>query len=123
MVGSVRRGAFVGIVALLVACVAWTAPDAARARGSLVVTVEEPFSIQGVVYPSGRLTLRDVGDYRPGVSLHEVAVNGARLALLQARRGEVGGAPTEAAALFGRDARGRLLLIGYLSNDRELYRF
>ena len=124
MSGSVRRGVFAGLVALLIVAVAWTAPAFARARGSLVVTVEEPFSIQGQMYPSGRLVLRAVGDARPGVTRHEVAVNGSRLALLEARRGEVGGgAPMETAALFGRDAKGRLLLIGYLSSDRGIYRF
>jgi hypothetical protein len=123
MSGSVRRGGFVGLIALLIVGVAWTAPEAARAHGSLVVTVEEPFSIQGQMYPSGRLVLRQVGDARPGVTRHEVAVNGSRLALLEARRSPVSGGAPETAALFGRDAKGRLLLIGYLSHERQIYRF
>ena len=124
MLGSVRRVGFIGVIALLIACAAWTAPDAARVRSSLVVIeVEEPLSILGKTYPGGRLTLRPVGEEKPGVTLHAVALDGAMLGVLPARHATSARERTKATGLFGRDGKGRLHLLGYVDAEQETYRF
>jgi hypothetical protein len=122
MSGWVRRGGFIGVLALLIASAAWTSPEAAPQVVRVVVTMEEPFSVQGRMYPGGRLTLRAIGDACPGTSLHEVALDGSTVGVLPAHREGVEGRP-RATALFGRDVKGRLHLIGYVGTDREIYRF
>lgn len=124
MPGLLRQGGFVGVLVLLIACAAWTAPEAARPQASLVVIeVQEPLSILGKTYPGGRLTLRAVGEDSPGVTMHAVALNGDLLGVLPARHATASRERTQSTGLFGRDGKGRLHLLGYVSAERETYRF
>ena len=121
---GLRRGAFVGALALLIACAAWTAPEAGGSQASIVVIqLSEPIALLGETYPGGRLTLRPVGPESPGVTLHAVALDGNMIGVLPARRRTAAREHTEATGLFGRDGKGRLHLLGYVDADRETYRF
>src|SRR5688572_9555929 len=107
MPGPLRRGVFVGALALLIACAAWTAPEASRVRASIVVIeVSEPIALFGKTYPGGRLSLRPVGVESPGVTLHSVSLDGNMIGVLPAHRRTRAGERTEATGLFGRDGKG-----------------
>ena len=122
MPGPLRRGVF-GVVVLLVAFGCSTASHA-RSRAPLVVLeVGEPLSILGKTYPGGRLALRPMGGESPGVTLHTVSLDGIVLGVLPARLRPRARERTEATGFFGRDGKGRLHLIGYVSADRGTYRF
>jgi hypothetical protein len=123
MSGSLRRRAFAATLVLLLAS-AWTANHAAGGRATLVVIeVQQPLSILGRTYPGGRLTLRPLGVESPGVTLHAVSLNGNILGVLPGRLRTRARENTEATGFFGRDGKGRLHLLGYVSAERETYRF
>jgi hypothetical protein len=125
MRGPLRRRPLAAILVVLVlACGAWTASQAASSRATLVVIeLQQPLSIFGKTYPGGRLTLRPLGKESPGVTLHAVSLNGSILGVLPGRLRTRAGETTEATGFFGRDGKGRLHLLGYVSADRETYRF
>ena len=119
-----HRRALAAILVLLFSGSAWTASHAAGGRGTLVVIeVQQPLSILGKTYPGGRLTLRPLGDESPGVTLHAVSLNGSILGVLPGRLRTRAGENTQATGFFGRDVKGRLHLLGYVSAERETYRF
>ncbi|HEX5041585.1 MAG TPA: hypothetical protein VFV75_01705 [Candidatus Polarisedimenticolaceae bacterium] len=123
MSGSLRRRAFAAALVLLLAGT-WTANHAGGGRATLVVIeVQQPLSIFGRTYPGGRLTLRPLGSESSGVRLHAVALNGNILGVLPGRLRTRAGENTEATGFFGRDGKGRLHLLGYVSAERETYRF
>jgi hypothetical protein len=123
MSGSLLRRAFAASLVLLLAG-AWTTSGAAGGRATLVVIeLQQPLSIFGKTYPGGRLTLRPLGNEAPGVTLHAVSLNGSILGVLPGRLRTRAGENTEATGFFGRDGKGRLHLLGYVSAERETYRF
>jgi hypothetical protein len=122
MQGRMQWKHIAGIVLVFSGFAAWTAPEAARVRGSLVVELTEPFAVQGHTYVGGRLVLRDLRDFTPGVAMHEVAVDGDRLGVVMARRGKSEVEQTASAALFRRDRESVLHLIGYVREGRDTYR-
>jgi len=124
MPGSLRRRALTGALVLLLAGGAWNASAAAASRATLVVIeIGEPLAIFGKTYPGGRLTLRPLGAESPGVTLHAVSLDGNILGVLPGRVRPHAGEHTEATGFFGRDGKGRLHLLGYVSAERETYRF
>ena len=124
MRGLLHRRASAAILVLLLTGGAWTASHAARGRATLVVMeIQQPLSIFGKTYPGGRLTLRPLGDESPGVTLHAISLNGSILGVLPGRLRTRAGENTEATGFFGRDVKGRLHLLGYVSAERETYRF
>lgn len=119
-----HRRALAAILVFLFSGSAWTASHAAGRRATLVVIqVQQPLSIFGKTYPGGRLTLRPLGDESPGVTLHAISLNGSILGVLPGRLRTRAGENTEATGFFGRDVKGRLHLLGYVSAERETYRF
>jgi hypothetical protein len=124
MRGPLRRRWWAAALVLLLAGGGWTASHAAGGRATLVVIeVQQPLSIFGKTYPGGRLTLRPLGKESPGVRLHAVALNGSILGVLPGRLRTRAAETTEATGFFGRDGKGRLHLLGYVSAERETYRF
>ena len=124
MPGSLRWKRFAGVLGLLLVCGTWTASDAAGSRASMVVIeVGEPLAIFGKTYPGGRLALRPLGCESPGVTMHAVMLDGNILGVLPGRLRPQAGEHTEATGFFGRDCKGRLHLLGYVSAEREAYRF
>ena len=123
MPGSLRRGV-AAVLTFLLACGVATASHASRSRATLVVIeIGEPLAIFGKTYPGGRLTLRPLGKESPGVTLHAVSLDGNILGVLPGRLRPQAGERTEATGFFGRDGKGRLHLLGYVSAERETYRF
>ena len=125
MPGSLRRRGLAGAFILLLAGGLWNANAAAAAsRATLVVIeIEEPLAIFGKTYPGGRLTLRPLGAESPGVTLHAVSLDGNILGVLPGRLRPEAGERTVATGFFGRDGKGRLHLLGYVSAERDTYRF
>jgi hypothetical protein len=111
-------------MALVLAGGICTANDAMASRATVVVIeIGEPLSILGKTYPGGRLTLRPLGNESPGVTLHAVALDGNMLGVLPGRVRTHAGERTVATGFFGRDGKGRLHLLGYVSAERDTYRF
>ena len=124
MRGLLHRRASASILVFLLTGGAWTASHAAGGRATLVVMeIQQPLSIFGKTYPGGRLTLRPLGDESPGVTMHAISLNGSILGVLPGRLRTRAGENTEATGFFGRDVKGRLHLLGYVSAERETYRF
>ena len=119
----IRSRGLAGVIVGLVGLASWSVADAARTRARVTVELAEPFTIGGTTWPGGRLTLRDLRDYNPGTTIHEVEVDGATVGVLMARRGRSEVARPESAAVFRRDSLGRLHLVGYLRAGRETFRF
>ncbi len=121
---GLHRRTLAGILVILFAGGAFAASHAASGRATLVVMeIHQPLSIFGKTYPGGRLTLRPLGDESPGVTLHAISLNGRILGVLPGRLRTRAGENTEATGFFGRDVKGRLHLLGYVSAERETYRF
>jgi len=124
MPGSLRWGRFAAVLVLTLAGAMATGSEAIASRASVVVIeVGEPLAIFGKTYPGGRLTLRPLGDEASGVTMHAVGLNGNMLGVLPGRLRNEAGERTEATGFFGRDGKGRLHLLGYVSAERETYRF
>ncbi len=107
-----------GSVLVLAAC-APLAPRAVAAGERLVVSLSEPFEIDGRVYPAGTLALESIRDLNPATSLDEVTVGGEPRGILMAhtRRGESGA--SRDSVVFVRSAEGRLALLGYVRGSSE----
>jgi len=86
------------------------APPVPAASPRLVVHLNEPFEVNGHVYQSGKLSLRQVREYSPIATLNEIRVDGHSLGVVLARDH---GATTPAVRdelIFERNVNGRLVL-------------
>ena len=124
MWASLRRRGLAEALVLLLACGGWNASPVAAGRATLVVIeIGEPLAIFGKTYPGGRLALRPLRADSPGVTLHAVSLDGNILGVLPGRLRPHAREHTKATGFFGRDGKGRLHLLGYVSAERETYRF
>jgi hypothetical protein len=104
-----RTNYFWLVVLALVAVVVWTTPDS-MAGERLSVQVDEPFEINGELFPAGKLSLKQVRELTPVATLHELRVDGASIGLLLVRSA---GSPAVARSnefIFARSADGHLVL-------------
>lgn len=105
----VRRGLWVAIVllALLVVCFA---PPAAAASERLVVELREPFQVNGRLFPAGVLGLRQLRNYSPVGTVHDVRVDGSSVGMMLAR--ETAERASHDELIFTRSREGNLVLVG-----------
>jgi hypothetical protein len=99
------------VIALAILVMCFT-PATWAAGQRIVADIGEPFEVGGEVYPSGRLSLREIGRLSPVASINEICVDGACPGIVLAR--ETGSLPTAIRneLLFERDARsGHLVLV------------
>ena len=98
------------IVLALTALVVIFAPASQAADCRLIVQMDEPFEINGTLFPPGELSVRRLGDYNPVTSLNEIRVGGKTIGIVMGQH-----APSPAAAhsdslIFHRSTRGHLEL-------------
>ena len=86
------------------------APPVPAAGQRLVVRVNEPFEVDGQLCKAGQLTLRELRDYNPVATLHEVRVDGRSLGFVLARDQANRDIATRDEVIFERSERGHLIL-------------
>jgi len=100
-----------------------TAQGAAEATKGVCVSAEidEPFRLpDGSNHPAGTLTLCHDSDYSPVASFHRTKVDGMTVSMHLSRRGESErGDSDEPFMMFGREADGTLLLLGYAHSGQD----
>ena len=119
------RVASLGVVLSLIALGVSSSP-ANAAGAKITVRMEEPFEINGHVYPAGLLSMRNVADYNPTLSMDEICVGSSCLGIKMARRDATDTPVTHDAVLFERNSEGLLVLSGYVlrnSGRGEQHRF
>jgi len=89
------------------------APAADAAAQGIRARVDEPFEVQGRLFPHGEISIRERSEYNPTLSLNEVCVDGESLGLLVAEISTSGAPSDEPALFFEREADGHLVLVGY----------
>jgi hypothetical protein len=89
------------------------APEAGAASHRVVAWLDEPFEINGQVYPGGQLAVRQLRSYNPSSTLVEVWVDSHRLGVLLAAETSAGERSDESSLIFERDRRGHLVLVGF----------
>ena len=112
---------------LVAGAVVGLAGDAFAAGPRLFVTMDEPFVIDGEVFPAGELSLRPVRDFTPTTTLNEIWVGNRCLGILLASRSDD---PHQEASrnaiLFDRDENGQLVLRGFayrVDGGQERHRY
>jgi len=100
-------------VLALAALVALLAPQSPAGEPRLVARIDEPFEVNGTVFQSGTVSLRQVGAFTPTSTLNEVCVDNDCLGLLLARSTAPAGVADDDALLFERGSGGRLVLVGF----------
>jgi hypothetical protein len=105
-----KSALLVSVLALLAAI---TAPGADAATQGIRARVEEPFEVQGRMFPPSDISIQELSDYNPTLSLNKVCVAGECLGLLLAETSKSEAADDEHALLFEREADGHLVLVGY----------
>ena len=121
--GWVRLGL---VVVALAALAAVLAPSAAGGDHRLVAQVEEPFAVNGQIYPPGEIAIRHVGQYSPTATLNMIWVDGELLGLFLAELLPEEPEPIDHSFHFARDAESRLVLSGFAPSGervRAFYRF
>jgi hypothetical protein len=101
------------------------APPLAAAGQRLVVQVDEPFEVTGQLFKAGQLTLRELREYSPVATLHEIRVDGRSLGFLLARDQANRSIATRDEVIFDRSERGHLVLASVALRGhpvRRLYR-
>lgn len=86
------------------------APPVPAAGQRLVVQIDEPFEVNGRLFESGQLTLRELREYSPVATLHEIRVDGRSLGFVLARDQATRGIATRDEVIFDRSERGHLVL-------------
>lgn len=105
---SPRKKFWLVLTALIVTTTLF-APQGQASGDRLVARVDEPFEINGEVFPPGELTVRVVDVMSPVVTLHEVGVDGTSLGLVYARQTSSRVAGSDQ-LIFSRNDGGRLVL-------------
>ena len=119
------KGLALVVVALAVA-VTLFAPSGVADERRVVVSVNEPFEINGQLYPAGELTVKSVRTYNPTSVLSEVWVGRECLGVFRASRIPEEVATTAHSVTFKRTPAGHLTLVGFASGDNDdlaAYRF
>jgi hypothetical protein len=100
------------IVLSLALLTAVLAPEASADQNRLRVEIQEPFMIDGTLYPADLLTVREVGSYSPHAVFAEIWVGNECLGQLIAREDPRGLAAVNDSVVFTRDSHGTLVLVG-----------
>ena len=98
------------IVLALTALVVLFAPASQAAGPRLTVQMDEPFEINGTLFPPGELSVRPLGDYNPVTSLNEIRVDGKLFGIVMGQRAKSHAAVPDDALVFRRSDRGHLEL-------------
>jgi len=114
------------IVVALAFLVTIFAPSGVADDRRLVADVDEPFEVNGELYPAGMISVKKVRDYNPSSSLSEIWVGRTCLGLFQASRVPDDSTSSHDTLNFERTSEGHLALVGFATNaqsTREAYRF
>jgi hypothetical protein len=101
------------------------APPVPAAGHRLVVQMDEPFEVNGQLFKAGQLTLREIREYSPVATLHEIRVDGRSPGVVLARDQATRGIATRDEVIFDRSERGHLVLASVALQGhpvRRLYR-
>jgi hypothetical protein len=98
------------IVLALTALVVLLAPSAQAAGCRLVVQMDEPFEINGTLYPPGELSVRHLRDYNPVTSLNAIEVDGEFIGVVLGQRASSHAVVPADLLVFHRSADGHLRL-------------
>ncbi len=104
-----RKSTFWLVVAMLSALVVWSSPEAI-AGDRLAAWIDEPFEVNGEIYPAAKLSLKQVSSLSPVAQLHEVRVDGQSRGLLLVRENRSGSAALRGELTFVRAGDGHLVL-------------
>ena len=107
----VRKEMWMVIVALTLLVMVF-APNTRAAGQRLVAQVNEPFEVDGRIFPAGQLSVREVRDYSPVSSLNQLCVDGTCLSLWLARESKTAGVSSADELIFTRNDAGILVLVG-----------
>ena len=77
---------------------------------ALVVQMDEPFEINGTLFPPGELSVRPLRDYNPVTSLNEIMVDGTIVGIVMGQRAPSLAAAPDDSLVFRRSERGHLEL-------------
>jgi hypothetical protein len=102
------------IVIALAALAAVFAPGVKAADRRLLAEIEEPFVINGTLYPAGPLSIRQLGDYTPSETLNEIWAGNDCLGVLLAAEIPASRRESGDSLLFERDQQGLLVLTGFV---------
>jgi hypothetical protein len=86
------------------------APPVPAGGHRLVARVDEPFEVNGQLFQAGTLTLRELREYSPVATLHEIRVDGRSLGFVLARDQANRSIATRDELIFDRSERGHLVL-------------
>jgi hypothetical protein len=114
------------IVGTLVLLTVIFSPASHAADQRLMVRVDEAFEVNGQVYESAQLTLRQRGAYNPTATINEIWVGNECLGMLLAREVASEHVSASDSFLFDRNAQGTLVLVGVTfrgERARELYQY
>lgn len=101
-------------------------PEAVAASHKVMARLEEPFEINGELYPGGQLAVRQLRSYNPSSTFVEVWVDDDCLGVLLAAGTSVGERNDESSLIFERGRRGHLVLVGFAYRggaQHEFYQF
>jgi hypothetical protein len=99
------------------------APASLAGGARIVATVEEPFEVDGRLFPAGAVTLREASRFSPTQTLNELWVGDECLGRLLAVPASDYWGRVEDALLFQRDPEGHLDLVGFALKGREAQEF
>jgi hypothetical protein len=99
------------VVVALVLLVGFLAPPVPASVRVVTAHIEEPFEYDGQLYPSGKLTLRQLSEFNPVSTLNEIRVDGRSLGVVLGRAEAHGVTATRNEMIFERNPRGRLVLV------------
>ena len=125
MIRAGWKGLAVVIVALA-ALVTLFAPSGLADDRRVVVNIDEPFEVNGQLYPAGKVTVKNVRTYNPSSLLSEIWVGRECLGVFRASRISTEPPTANATVTFNRTAAGHLTLVGFASSetrDQGVYRF
>jgi hypothetical protein len=114
------------VVVALAVLVTLFAPSGVADERRVVVSINEPFEINGQLYPAGEVTVKSVGTYNPTSVLSEVWVGRDCLGVFRASKISDDAPTTSHSVTFKRTAAGHLVLVGFASgenDDEGVYRF
>jgi hypothetical protein len=114
------------IVVALAVMVTLFAPSGVADERRVVVSVNEPFEVDGQLYPAGEVTVKNVRTYNPTSMLSEIWVGRDCLGVFRASKISDDAPISDHSVTFQRTAAGHLALVGFASggnDDPGVYRF
>ena len=114
------------VIAALAVLVTLFAPSGVADERRVVVSINEPFEINGQLYPAGEVTVKNVRTYNPSSLLSEIWVGRECLGVFRASRISADAPTANHTVTFKRTAAGHLALVGFASgesSDQGVYRF